>query len=682
MADDDPYRYFRIEAAELSERLAHGALQIAKGGLPSEGVPALLRHAHTLKGAARVVKRVTIAERCHAIEDVLAPFRSANGEIPRSVGEALLASLDTISAELRMLPEATSAAHAAPARAAEARAREPLVQVMRADGAEVESVIKGLTETLVELEGVGESIGVLDNSRRLLEQLEQQLRPRRTEATRAALDGARAVAAELGREVRRLDRSLRQGLGRLRRELVEVHAGAERLRLIPAASMFDALERTVHDAAEELGKGVTFVAHGGNVRLEARLLGLARSALSHVVRNAVVHGIEAEAARRAAGKPPAGTVRVSIERKGQHVSFTCADDGAGLDIAGLRSALAARGEAERGLTDEAVIARVLEAGVSTSSAVTGLAGRGVGLDVLRTVAAELGGTAELENHPGVGLVVRLRAPLSETAITAIATNTGGRTVALPLEAVIETVRYIPSDITRSGSRSSVCHHGEMIPFLPLATVLGETEPARTGPWSALIVKGLTGRVAVGVDRLLGARQIVVRPLPEEARAARFIAGASLDALGKPEIVLDPDALVDAVRGTGTERAAPRPERAPILIVDDSLTTRMLEQSILEAAGYEVELATSGEEGLAKAKSRAYSLFLVDVEMPGIDGFTFVDRTRKDPELGRVPAVLVSSRAAPEDFERGKAVGARGYIVKERFDQRQLLGLIQNLVGGA
>jgi two-component system, chemotaxis family, sensor kinase CheA len=115
------------------------------------------------------------------------------------------------------------------------------------------------------------------------------------------------------------------------------------------------------------------------------------------------------------------------------------------------------------------------------------------------------------------------------------------------------------------------------------------------------------------------------------------------------------------------------------VVDDSLTTRMLEQSILESAGYEVELASSGEEGLSKARERPFALFLVDVEMPGIDGFTFIDRARVDPVLANVPAVLVSSRSSPEDFARGKAVGARGYIVKERFDQRELLGLIQKLV---
>ena len=154
---------------------------------------------------------------------------------------------------------------------------------------------------------------------------------------------------------------------------------------------------------------------------------------------------------------------------------------------------------------------------------------------------------------------------------------------------------------------------------------------------------------------------------------------ALSAWFSPELVLDADELVAAVQRFAGASAAPSAPARPILVIDDSLTTRMLEQSILESAGYQVSLATSGEEGLEKARQNPYALFLVDVEMPGIDGFTFVDRVRHDPALAHVPAVLVSSRNAPEDFERGKAVGAHGYIVKGRFDQRELLGLIERLV---
>jgi two-component system chemotaxis sensor kinase CheA len=448
---------------------------------------------------------------------------------------------------------------------------------------------------------------------------------------------------------------------------------------MPASSMFTALERAAHDAAQELGESVQFAASGGDVKLDGHMLGLVQSALLHVVRNAVVHGAERASDRQTAGKAAARLVQVGVRRRGREVVFSCQDDGAGLDVAGLRRALSRNGDDAGALSDDELLVRLLRGGVSTSRSVTRLAGRGVGLDVVRDVADRLGGSVQLATRPGQGFSVELSLPLSVAAVLAVVAECNGRNVALPLDAIVESVRLSQDEITHAASVESVCHQGQVIAFAPLSRVLGMVESVHPAAWSVLIVRGAGGRVAVGVDRLLGARLIVLRPLPEAARATVVIAGASLDALGNPELVLDADGLVSVVQRVSSKPLDLAVAAAPILVIDDSLTTRMLEQSILESAGYTVELATSGEEGLAKARAKRYALFLVDVEMPGIDGFTFVDRARSDPALSAIPAVLVSSRSAPEDFARGKLAGARGYIVKDRFDQRELLGLIQELV---
>jgi two-component system chemotaxis sensor kinase CheA len=197
--------------------------------------------------------------------------------------------------------------------------------------------------------------------------------------------------------------------------------------------------------------------------------------------------------------------------------------------------------------------------------------------------------------------------------------------------------------------------------------------------SAVLVRGRSGPVAFTVDRILGTGQVTMRPLPELAPAAAVVAGAALDAVGDPLLVLDPDPLVAAARRVATLSADPAAPLRPVLVVDDSLTTRMLEQSILESAGYTVEVASSGEEALAKARITAYALLLVDVEMPGMDGFTLIERLRADPALGHLPAILVTSRGGAEDRQRGVAVGAQGYIVKGEFDQGVLLDRIRELV---
>jgi two-component system chemotaxis sensor kinase CheA len=202
----------------------------------------------------------------------------------------------------------------------------------------------------------------------------------------------------------------------------------------------------------------------------------------------------------------------------------------------------------------------------------------------------------------------------------------------------------------------------------------------------VVVQAEGRSVALGVERLLGAANIVMRALPSVVEADPVVAGASLDADGLPQLVLDPAGLVAcAERSRGetphadAEADAPR---APILVIDDSLTTRMLEQSILEAAGYQVELAVSAEDGLLKAHARRYSLFIVDVEMPGMDGFGFVAKTRADPVLRDIPAILVTSRDAVDDRLRGQQVGASAYVIKGEFDQMQLLQTIRTLIGSA
>jgi two-component system chemotaxis sensor kinase CheA len=237
-------------------------------------------------------------------------------------------------------------------------------------------------------------------------------------------------------------------------------------------------------------------------------------------------------------------------------------------------------------------------------------------------------------------------------------------------------------VAPSAQGASILFDGQVIAFAPLDRALRGGPPKRgaTRTWSTLIVQGANALAAVGVQRLCGTQNLLMQPLPQLTPCDPIVAGAFLNAEGFPELILDADKLVKHVCSIAPETAVLPEARPPILVIDDSLTTRMLEQSILESAGYEVDLAVSGEDGLKRAKARRYALFLVDVEMPGMDGFTFIERTRADPELRDTPAVLVTSLTSPEHRSRGQRVGAQGYIVKGEFDQNELLGKIRTLVG--
>jgi two-component system chemotaxis sensor kinase CheA len=264
---------------------------------------------------------------------------------------------------------------------------------------------------------------------------------------------------------------------------------------------------------------------------------------------------------------------------------------------------------------------------------------------------------------------------------ALLVGLGDAVVALPLDAVRCTVQVDARSVATTRSGESLVHEGIALPLADLGRVLSRAERTRraaTRP--AVLVERPDGCAALVVDRLLGVARVIVRPLPPLAPADPVVAGTFLDAEGRPQLVLEASAVVAAARRPFAPEREAVPERRPILVVDDSLTTRMLEQSILESAGYAVELATSAEEALEKAARRPYALFLVDVEMPGMDGFAFIERTRADAALRSIPAILVTSRCAPADRARGDAVGARGYVVKGEFDQNAVLRRIRELVG--
>ena len=681
----DPYRYFRIEARELLEGLGKGVLDLEKAPSDADAKGRLLRLAHTLKGASRVVKLVAIAEEAHAIESVLAPFREAGVPVPQPDLNLLLQIVDGIGERLGAIDPAAPPARAAPP----GRAPEEPSETVRVEIEEVDVLLASLTEATATMNALGRQSSELERALHLAEGLVEQLGLRRAGALgvapSAGLARACSAAEDLTASLGRIQRGISSGFEQASGELRQVREAANRLRLMPASTVFPSLERAARDAAHSLGKTIVFEASGGDIRLDGHVLAALRDALMHVVRNAVAHGIEVD--RVAAGKPAAGRVALSVERRGRLVAFVCRDDGKGVDVEAVRRVAASRGllspEAVSPADPQGIFAMLLRGGLTTTSVVTDVSGRGVGLDVVRETAARLRGEATLRSEPGVGATVELCVPVSLSSLQSLVLDAAGIAASVPLDTVRRTLRLADGDIVQSAGRDSVVYEGNVIPFVSLAGALQRQAPRDRGKraWSAVVVQAGEALAAVGVDRLLGTANVVVRPLPGHAAVDPVVAGVALDSEGDPLLVLDAEGLVAAAQaGRGALAVARTAPRWPVLVIDDSLTTRMLEQSILESAGYEVELATSAEEALGKAKGKRYGLFVVDVEMPGMDGFEFVARTRADPVLGETPAILVTSRGSAEDRQRGRDAGARGYIVKGEFDQGHLLGVIRGLIG--
>jgi two-component system chemotaxis sensor kinase CheA len=679
----DPYKYFRVEARELLEQVARSVLELERGGPAKEVVPRLLRLAHTLKGAARVVKQREVADLAHEIETELLPFRDADG-VARQALDRTLALADAASERVgKLQPAQDASVHGGAPLAADESFR-----TLRTDVAEMDGLLDGVAETQAELGSMRRLLGSVAEVRRLAAAFAGQASARGPGPSARSSPGiagrTAAAAEELGDRIARFERGLGAGLERIDRQLRLVRDAGERLRLFPAGTLFGALERAVRDAARTLGRSAAFRRDGGDIRLDGHVLDALQPALVQLVRNAVAHGIEPADERGARGKASEGSVVLEVRRRGRRVAFTCRDDGRGVDLAAVRRALAKAGlqiPATQGMESAELLRALLGGGVSTAAGVTEVSGRGIGLDVVRSSAASLGGQVAMTTRPGEGTAVEIVVPVSLASLEVLLVEASSATVALPLDAVRGTLRAAPRDIAGAEDSPSLLYEAGLAPFLPLSQLLGNDGAARRGDRAATVVMlaGADGLAAVGVDRLLGTASLLVRPLPRLAPADPIVGGAALDSEGNPQLVLDPDRIVAAAR-RGVRRApATAPEPRRILVVDDSLTTRMLEQSILESAGYAVELATSGEEALEKARRNRYALMLVDVEMPGMDGFALLEQLRSDADLRSVPTILVTSRAAPEDRSRGTAAGARAYIVKSEFDQAELLETIRRLV---
>jgi len=724
----DQYKYFRIEARELIDGMGRAVLELEHGSGDSiaEPVARILRMAHTLKGASRIVKQPGIADSAHEIEDIFGRYRYKEGRVAAEDTNRALQILDGVATKLAALdaPAGTAIALPPPAigqtpgisggqvRAENARvspsasetrrapqaaatvARDDGFETVRIELDEVDDLLNGVAETSVQLTALRHEIENLERARRLANSVAGTFARHtnfETEATGYVVSRSRTLNAveELQQQLERVTRNLSGGVQQVSAELEQVRESANFLRLLPASAIFSPLDRAARDAAQSLGKQVRFAATGGSIRLDAHVLTGLREALLHIVRNCVAHGIEIPAERLAAGKEASGAIRLTIEMRGNDVVFACRDDGRGIDVDSIRRTAIQRGllspSAGAALDVDGAIQLILRGGFTTKNSVDEISGRGIGLDAAREVAERLKGQLELRSEPGAGTTIEIRVPVSLSALMALEVESANTVAAIPISAVRRTVRIAASDVARTVESETILFDGEPVPFLPLNSALTSavfaSHDTKRQAWSAVIVESSEGRAAIAVDRLRAAANIVVRPLPRSARSSALVSGASLNAEGDPQLLLDPAALVArAWRAQARDAEPAAKKRACVLVIDDSLTTRMLEQSILESAGYEVEVATSAEEGLEKARARQYGLFLVDVEMPGMNGFEFVSRTRADARLGKTPAILVTSRNAPEDRRRGEQAGASAYIVKGEFDQNYLLRMTKELVG--
>jgi chemosensory pili system protein ChpA (sensor histidine kinase/response regulator) len=473
------------------------------------------------------------------------------------------------------------------------------------------------------------------------------------------------------------------------RTITELQNGLMRTRMVSFQRHVTRLSRIVRQAAADTGKKADLVVEGATGELDRQVLERMLPPFEHLLRNAIVHGIETPEARVAAGKDETGQIRLVLRREGAEVIVEVSDDGAGMDLEAIRGKAEGLGLTRPGqqLSDEEVMQLILEPGFSTAASLTQAAGRGVGMDVVATEVKKLGGALHMETKAGEGSRFVIRLPFTLAVSHALVVRIGEELYALPLPTVEGVVRLSKADIEQhlASDVPSYVYGGHRYRFQHLGVFVGQEPgplPDTDATLPVVLVRAGEHSTGLVAEELIGSREIVVKPVGPQISAIRGISGATILGDGRVVIILDIGALVRAGwRGRGQGYAVPREKtdrRVVALVVDDSITVRRVTQRLLERNGLRVLTARDGMDAVAVMQDHVPDIILLDIEMPRMDGYEVAAHVRGDERLKHVPIIMITSRVGEKHRARAIELGVDDYLGKP-YQESQLLDAIAPLV---
>jgi two-component system chemotaxis sensor kinase CheA len=504
----------------------------------------------------------------------------------------------------------------------------------------------------------------------------------------STLDG---LLSDRRRSVAKFSKDYADDLSRTSIVVNDLQQQAMRLRMLPVQTVFQAFPRAVRDLARSFKKDVDLYMDGADTELDKKVLEEINDPLVHIMRNAVDHGIESQEARVAAGKPAKGTITMAARQEGDHIVIEVSDDGGGIDPDQVRAAAVRKGyisESEaKSLSDREATYLIFEKGFSTSAIITEISGRGVGMDVVREFIVEkLKGSLDVQSELGKGTTFRLTIPLTLAIIRALMIRVGDAVFAMPTASIEETLRIDPSEIIKVEGREVIRRQRRTVPLVRLSDILDVPANGSEGTKIPIATVGFSGhRMGFIVDALVGEQQIVIKPLGSHLQKVDNVAGVTILGAGEVVPILNVPDLMDnarhrASRKSGAVKEKERTGPRKILICEDSFTTRELERSIFEAAGYEVEVAMDGAMGLAKLREGLeVDAVVSDVQMPNMTGFELTRAIKSDANLQEIPVIIVTSLERDEEKAEGIDAGADAYITKSVFNQDTLLDTVERLI---
>ena len=756
---------FREEAETHCASLESGLLKLEAN--PTDGgvaIEPLMRAAHSVKGAARIIGLDIAVGLAHAMEDVFVAVQDGKETLVSERVDQLLAGTDLLRSlskideaaiegwSIEHKPKITETITALEASIAVVAAAAEVVVQAPAPPPETEVVETELvveesaevpaaafaespapppasdapptSEAALSREQDEESRTVRVDSSRLERMMqlagEVMITSRRFQGIRAqaadfdhrleGMEGGVGAALRDGHEpLRELRREIDEGRlavaglisdldGLLRRTeeiSADLYGQVLGSRMRPFEDGGHGFPRMIRDLAKKLGKKVRFEVQGGRTRVDREILASLEAPLTHVLRNAVDHGIELPDVRRAAGKPETATLVLEARHHAGMLLVRVREDGGGINPESLRRKIV-----ERGFVDETMAARLegpelhdflFLPGFSTAAAVTEVSGRGVGLDVVQSMVHEVGGAVRVESTLGVGTTFELQLPVTRSVVRAALVEVDGEPFGLPLARLSRVTRVPASEITTIEGRRQFQYEGGMIGLIRFATLLGLPETEGDPDVESVVVVGdSTGRCGLVVDRFLGEQDLVVRRLdPRFGRVPHVGASAMLED-GSPLFILDVEDVLKSIRqllgdgrlrGTGRDRVSSDAARAKrVLVVEDSITVREVERQILVQMGLEVETAVDGVDGWNALQAGHYDLVVTDIDMPRMNGIELVTTLRADERFKTIPVVVVSYKDREADRLAGMQAGADAYLTKGSFREGSFVTTVRDLLG--
>jgi chemotaxis protein histidine kinase CheA/ActR/RegA family two-component response regulator len=676
-----------------------------------DNTTALLRALHTLKGTSRMLEFKRIEELSHSLESVFIAMRDKQITFSDNAIKLIFSSLDLLKSGFSVLQaskndniEIDDYVKNLLLLANNKKFSLPIAE--KSDSSEKQEIKEAKTDTIrLSLDKIDEiiknimSLHTLEitaksfsqNSVEIVNQLKKFSKSIKGNKN---IDPAQTVLLKkIERLCTRLNSSLKDYVVDAGNGIKTAYDGVISLRTLPISTIFDSYPRYVYELAQELGKNVQLTLEGKEIEIDKNIIEAISEVLLHMVRNSIDHGIETPQERLACGKEETGKLSIICTRKSGSIKITISDDGHGIDVEKIRQKIV-----KEGLVDEAaaniipkedLIDFIFQSGFSTSGKISNISGRGVGMDVVRDSIEALKGSIVVDSVQGEGSKFTIMIPLSIAALMGVPVECNGMKFIIPANFVEEIMLIKQDEIIATENKLEIKYNDSLIKLYYLNQILKikESSAQDTDSIFIVIIRSYEDSAALAVNNIYSMKSVILKTMPSFMKKMSVFSGIVLNEDYEMVSVLHIPTVIKMAKRVKIPEYKKTSDQAQknrksVLVVDDSLPTREIEKEILLSEGYIVDTASNGEEALNAAKSKHYDLICTDLNMPVMDGFNLIQNLKSEKTLSNIPIIVISSKDDKEEQKRAFSLGASSYIIKNSFNNHNMLKAVNNLIGAA